>query len=192
MHSPGEYRSATDRNPDRAIKSAMISTSDRFRKPAHPRNAHHRRILHGLISLVMITALAAIGFVAIVRRTPVGAIGYLAATATGFVLILHFACSKCSCRFSGCGHLVPGPLTRLLPRRKDGNYTSLDMSLTAAGCAPLILFPQYWLSAFPSLFVAFWATALLLSAEIILFVCKDCGNRYCPVQERRNKHPPLK
>ena len=144
------------------------------------------RLVHGWISLILMGLIVAVGSLAICRENPVMLFAYLLFCAAGMVGVLYSFCAKCSCR-DVCRHLFLGPLTRLLPRREVSPYTVRDTVMTVAGMAPVILFPQYWLFVRKPLLILFWQLSAALVAEILLFVCRGCTNRHCPVNRTEKR-----
>jgi hypothetical protein len=137
-------------------------------------------LLHGYASLGLMIALAGIGFFVIAERSRLWAAVDLAAVGVGLVVLLWAFCAKCACRYTGCRHIIFGPLTKLLPKRESVPYTKTDLLFTTIGAFPLFIVPQYWLFGKVPLLLLFWGVAAVLLAEITLFICKGCGNRHCP------------
>ena len=140
---------------------------------------------HGVFSLVLIVTAVVVALIFLFTKSfPLGIL-YLALIIISSGVVLFAYCSKCTCRSTGCSHVFPGKLTRFLPVRKDGPYTSGDIPATSISLLVLFLFPQYWLWQNTELFVLFWVLTLGAVVEIRLFVCKECRNGICmmsPVQ----------
>ena len=144
------------------------------------------RLLHGWISLVLMGLVFSVGSIAIVRENRGMFITYLLFSAAGATGVLYAFCAKCSCR-DACRHVFPGSLSRLLPRRETAPYTFKDLAMTVVGIAPIVLFPQFWLFGQKRLLLLFWQLSAALVAEILLFVCRGCTNRYCPACRMRKR-----
>ncbi len=141
---------------------------------------------HGLISLGLIAVSLAVGFFVVASSSPPAAMFYLVLSLLCTAVILYAYCAKCPCRNDSCGHVLPGLLMRILPRRETGPYRWGDYLATAAALVILFGFPQPWLLANPVGFWIFWGIGAVGLVEIILFVCHGCQNRNCPVCRLRN------
>jgi len=151
-------------------------------------NPPARRLIDGWISLSLMAAAVGTGLLAAALHSLTAAALYGGVTAASVLVILAAFCAKCPCRLESCRHLVLGPLTRLLPQRRPGPCTLLDIGLTAAGFAAVVAFPHYWLVRRPPLLAVFWALVAAVLIEIGVFICRECANTSCPV--RRPQPPP--
>jgi len=141
-----------------------------------------KKVFHGWLSLVLLSAVAAVALVAISRYSLPATAGFLALSAVAGAIVVYAFCAKCPCRSGSCGHIVFGPLSRVFPLRKQGPYTIVDIGATAACMAAIILYPQYWLVKQIPLLAAFWSVTAVLLVDILVFICRGCGNAYCPAQ----------
>ena len=145
-----------------------------------------RRYVHGLASLVLVAASLAIALAVVGRQSPAWGGAYLALLVVGSVAVLWAYCAKCPCRETGCGHVIPGRLARLLPGRRQGPYTLRDYLGLTLPLGLMVIVPQVWLVKAPTAMLLFW---LLLAAgviDILVVVCKGCGNAFCVVRRLRN------
>ena len=136
---------------------------------------------HGVFSLILMCISVAIGIAAISFTSMAHALIYIAITIASFGCVLHFYCLKCPSRLDSCGHVLPGKLTALLPSRESEKYSALDILATVIAVGLIILFPQYWLWKHKLLFFVFWLILVIAFLEILLFVCKECNNKNCPI-----------
>ena len=141
---------------------------------------------HGVFSLMMICIAAAVALVGLLDQSGVIVGGYILILIVSPFLVVYSYCSKCVCRDYGCGHVFPGRLTKILPERKQGPYSIIDMAGTAVSLGLLFGYPQFWLWQKRSLFILFWILSTFVLLEILLFVCKECKNDNCPVCMLRN------
>jgi membrane-bound metal-dependent hydrolase YbcI (DUF457 family) len=139
------------------------------------------RQIHGILSLLIMFAAVLTATLAIIRSSSViWAALYVVGILLSSLIIVYSFCTKCPCRNTGCGHVIPGILTRLFPPRPEGLYTFMDLAGVAIPLVFLIVFPQYWLLSNPPLFILFAVLCLIAAADIQFFVCKGCTNRFCP------------
>jgi hypothetical protein len=110
--------------------------------------------------------------------------GYLLISLFGGMIVVYSFCAKCPIRTTGCRHIIIGPLTRILPQRKEAPYTAVDIFFMTIAIMAIVGFPQFSLISKIPLFISYWVTAILLFLEITLFICRGCGNVYCPVKHR--------
>ena len=139
------------------------------------------RLLHGWMSLMLMALIVAVGSLAIYRVNRLMPIAYLVAVAGGMTGVVYAFCSKCSCK-DVCRHVLLGEFTRIFPRRDVAPYTIADVAVTVIGFSPMFLFPQYWLFSRKPLLLLFWQLTAALVAEIVIFICRGCGNTHCPVR----------
>lgn len=138
------------------------------------------RLFHGWLSLIMMAAVISIGLISIYQNSMVHTFIYAGVLITGASTVLMFFCSKCPCRVKSCRHLIIGSATKYIPKRKEGSYSLTELTLTSLAVAGISLYPQYWLIKKPVFLVLFWVIALSLVAEITVFICRKCENRFCP------------
>ncbi|MCP4129714.1 MAG: hypothetical protein GY754_01740 [bacterium] len=135
---------------------------------------------HGVFSLFLVFVANGVGVAAIFPFSRTLALVYGAVVPLAWLLIIFFFCAKCPCRDHGCGHILPGKLTKIFPPRKQGKYSPLDFGATGIALALLVGIPQYWLWQNTVFFIAFWAINTIALLEIRLLVCKECSNEFCP------------
>jgi len=111
---------------------------------------------------------------------------YLLLLAGGAGTILFAYCAKCSCRRQGCRHVIPGWLTRFFPTRAQGPYGVMDYMGVIIPLILLVGVPQPWLRHNLPALILFWLMMTAGSIDILLYVCKGCENKYCPMQLLRN------
>jgi hypothetical protein len=139
------------------------------------------RQTHGILSLLIMFAAVLTATFAIIRSSSVIWVAlYLVGILLSSLIIVYSFCTKCPCRNTDCGHVIPGKLTRLFPPRPEGLYTFMDKAGVAIPLVFLIVFPQYWLLSNPPLFILFAVLCLIAAADIQFFVCNGCTNRFCP------------
>ena len=143
--------------------------------------------LHGIVSLVLIAGAFLIGILIIIRSNFIAGLIYAALVIIGAVFIVYAYCTKCPIRTSGCRHVLPGLLTHWLPDRPQTAYTLIDYLTVTLILIILAVFPHPWLFEARGTLLLFWALLLAGLVEIILFVCKACGNVRCLVCKWRNK-----
>lgn len=74
---------------------------------------------HGVSSLLMICIAIIIALFSLFDQSGVIIAGYILILIFAPVLIVYSYCSKCVCRGYQCGHVFPGKMTKLLPKRKE-------------------------------------------------------------------------
>jgi len=138
--------------------------------------------VHGILSLLLITSAVATGWVAVAAAGLWIAVAYTLVIAMATPVVLYAYCAKCTCRHTGCRHVIPGRLTAFLPWREPAPYHFADYAATAVALLLLLGLPLPWLFGYKGLL---WLYILFLSAgmtEILFLVCRGCGNRNCPVR----------
>jgi hypothetical protein len=135
---------------------------------------------HGLLSISLILAASMTGMTAISRESWLLAVIYLGIIVASWMAVIGTFCVKCPCRLDSCAHVFPGKITKIFPAKKPGSYSLKDMIITALALALIFTYPQYWLWKEKNLFITFWLMIIIALAEIYLFVCRGCSNRYCP------------
>lgn len=146
-------------------------------------NACHdpsRRILHGQLSLGLLALSLAVGLVAVWRDSPLLGLFYSCVLLVALPVVLWAFCAKCPGRDTGCGHVLPGRVAALMPRREPGAYSLPDLLITLSALAAILLTPQPWLWSSPAWLAAFWLPALAALVEIRRCVCPGCANENCP------------
>ena len=140
---------------------------------------------HGVFSLTLLVVAFIIAFIAIFMQSATTAVIYLLFLVSSALIITYLFCAKCPCRLNSCGHILPGLLTRVLPKREEGKYTLPELAAVAIAMGTPVLIAQRWLWEERNLFIAFWALVIVGGLEAILFVCKACDNKYCPVNTKK-------
>jgi hypothetical protein len=142
---------------------------------------------HGVLMLSFLGSASVVGLIAILLESLVLGLLYLTIVAAALLTIVYCFCGKCLCRLDACVSIFPGKLTQLLPERKGTNYTFWDISAVFISLFAIALFPQYWLIKRVILLLIFWLLFLGAHAEIMLVVCRRCGNERCPMFKRIHK-----
>lgn len=138
------------------------------------------RRIHGILSLLILSAAVLTATLAIVQSSVIWTVLFLVGILLSCLVLIYSFCTKCPCRNTDCGHVIPGRLARFFPRRAEGPYTFWDKTGGEVPVVFMIVFPQYWLLAQPFYFYLFAALCLIAAADIQFFVCKGCTNRFCP------------
>jgi len=141
---------------------------------------------HGVTSLLLEGLAIGIGFAAIWQVQPAMGILYAVLVLVSVPVILYAYCSKCEVRLTGCRHVIPGQITRLLPARENEQYGILDYVGLMLPVAVLVAFPQPWLLENLPLLILFWGCLAGGLLQILLRVCTGCGNRKCIMCRLRN------
>lgn len=142
---------------------------------------------HGVLMLSLLGSACVVGWVAVFLESLVLGLLYLAIVVAALFTIVYCFCGKCLCRLDACVSIFPGKLTQLLPDRKGTSYTFWDIAAVFISLSAIALFPQYWLFKRLILFIIFWVLFLGAHAEIMLVVCRRCGNERCPMFNRIHK-----
>jgi hypothetical protein len=142
---------------------------------------------HGIVSLALIAGAILLGFLIVLKSNIFAGLLYGALVLIGSILIVYAFCTKCPIRTSECRHVFPGQLTVWLPARPQTAYTPIDYLTVGLVLAVLIVYPHPWLLEHIGSLLVFWFFLAAGLAEIILFVCKGCGNLGCLVCRLRNK-----
>jgi MFS family permease len=138
---------------------------------------------HGMLSLIFLSLSLAIALVSIGISSVLLAILYACVLGLSGTVVLYSFCARCMCRDTTCGHVIPGLLTRYLPRRKAGRYTSIDRFGIILPAVVSLAYPQYWLIGDLWAWGGFWILIIGAAVEIRSYVCPGCANRYCPVRQ---------
>lgn len=141
------------------------------------------RQIHGVICLLILAAAALTALFAIATSSVFWALVYLVGVLLSALVVMFSFCTRCPCRTTGCGHVIPGKLMRFFPPGDEGPYTLADKFGVVVPVVFLIVFPQYWLLSNSALFVVFVALCLVAAADIQLVVCRGCTNGYCPFHQ---------
>jgi hypothetical protein len=138
------------------------------------------RQTYGLVSLLLIIAAVITATYTILQSSVIWTVIYLVGILLSCLVIVYSFCTKCPCRNTGCGHVIPGKITRFFPPRAEGPYTFKDKIGVVVPLVFMIVFPQYWLLSRPAYFFLFAVLWLVAAADIQFFTCKGCTNRFCP------------
>jgi len=139
-----------------------------------------KRQIHGILSLIILAAAVITATVAIFQTSEMWAVLYVIGIILSCLVLIYSFCTKCPCRNTGCGHVIPGKLTRFFPSREEGPYTFWDRTGVVVPVVFMIVFPQYWLLSQPMFFYLFVGLCLIAAADIQFFVCRGCYNSVCP------------
>jgi amino acid transporter len=142
---------------------------------------------HGVFMLSLLGGAGVVGLVAILLESFVLSLIYLAVLCAALLIIVYCFCGKCLCRLDACVCIFPGELSKHLPERKGTNYTLWDIGAVFILLSAIALFPQYWLFKRTILLVIFWLLFVGAHTEIMLVVCRRCGNERCPMFKRIHK-----
>jgi hypothetical protein len=145
------------------------------------------RKFHGIFSMVLAGVAVALGLFAIARESWLMGLLHVVICVVASVIVVYAFCAKCPCRLHDCAHVLPIKLTTLLPPRKEGPYTALDIVGMSVPLLLIFLFPRFWLWKNPIFLVIFWVLCAAAAIEIVYYVCKGCQNTYCPVCTLRNR-----
>jgi hypothetical protein len=145
------------------------------------------RQTHGLLSLLIVFAAVLVATFAIVQSSVLWAVLYLVGILLSCLVIVYSFCTKCPCRNTDCGHVIPGKFTRLFPARVEEPYTLKDKIGVVVPLVFMIVFPQYWLLSHPAYFILFAALWLIAATGTQFFTCKGCANRFCPFFQECDK-----
>jgi hypothetical protein len=141
---------------------------------------------HGVTSLLLEGLTIVIGFAAVWQANKTMGVLYAILVLAAVPIILYAYCSKCEVRLTGCRHVIPGQITRLLPARENTHYGILDYVGLMLPAALLVAFPQPWLLENVLLLILFWVCLAGGLLQILLKVCKGCGNQKCLMCHLRN------
>ena len=141
---------------------------------------------HGVFSLILFGAAAGMALVVLWMKSPAAGLIYAVLATLSVGVILYAYCAKCDIRDDACRHVIPGKITSMLPVRKPGRYTFFDYCGVVLPMVFILGFPQWWLRDHTNLWIIFWLLVVLGLVEILIFVCRGCGNRHCPMCTLRN------
>jgi len=137
----------------------------------------------GVTSILLILAAVLVGAEAMAKVSISFAVEYLAGSAfLGTITVAAF-CTKCPEKGERCVHILPGKIAAVLPERKPGPYSPIDLAGVGIPALVVVLAPQYWLTKSPVLFLVFWVFAAGGLFLIRTDVCTGCGNRQCPMKK---------
>lgn len=135
--------------------------------------------LHGIISLVLCFLSFMVGIVGIAKYSGINSMSYIGIILLGMTTVIYSYCCKCVCRLSNCGHFLPGKVTKMLPKRKQGKYNLIDYVGVMIPLLIIVLYPQIWLIKNAFLLVLFWLLLIAAVIEILSCVCTKCDNTRC-------------
>lgn len=135
--------------------------------------------IHGVLSLSLIDIATVIAIYVLSKTSMVVAALYLLTSVVCFGLIVYFFCGKCLSR-NNCGHVFLGPITKILPSRKQGKYRATDYLMTILALLVFFILPQFWLWEFLYFALAYWLLVAVSLIEVQRYVCKTCHNSRCP------------
>lgn len=144
------------------------------------------RTTHGILALLILAAAALTATAAILASSVVFAALYVVGIFLSSLVLIYSFCMKCPCRDSGCGHVIPGRITRVFPPREQGPYTFRDKTGVVVPIVFFIVFPQYWLLTQPLYMYIFVALCLIAAADVQFVVCRECTNCCCPFFQDRS------
>lgn len=147
------------------------------------------RRIHGILSLLILCVAVLAATLAIVQSSILWAVLYIVGILLSCLVLIYSFCTKCPCRKTDCGHVIPGKLTGLFPSRPEEPYTFADKTGVVVPIVFMIVYPQYWLLAQPVYFYLFAILCLIAAADIQFFVCKGCSNNLCPFFQERCEKP---
>jgi hypothetical protein len=136
---------------------------------------------HGITSIVLIGIASLIGLVSITLASWIWGGIYLAIMIIAPQVLLRTYCAKCPCK-AHCGHVFPGKAA--MKFEKNGPYTITDFLILGISVLLLIGLPQFWLWQNPFLFGTYWILTGIGLTQILLAMCPNCNNVYCPVRAR--------
>lgn len=140
-------------------------------------------IPHGIISFFLILMAIATGLGAIFPNSFFLGVMYICVVLISFTNIVYSYCGKCPCRLEDCQHVIPGKLTRFLPKRKEGPYSFFDILSTIISLAAIVLVPQIWLINNILSMVVFWVLIIIALLEMVFLVCPECTNKKCQLNK---------
>ena len=138
------------------------------------------RQIHGILSLLILAAAVITATVAILQSSVMWTVLYIIGIILSCLVLIYSFCTKCPCRNTDCGHVIPGKLTRFFPSREEGPYTFRDKTGVVVPIVFMIVFPQYLAALQPVYFFLFAGLCLVAAADIQFFVCRGCNNCFCP------------
>jgi len=137
-----------------------------------------KTIFHGLMSLMLVSASFVIGTWTLFTISAAAGIAEIVLLLIAVAAALGIFCTKCRCSES-CTHILPGYITRILPRR-TGSYTASELIVVMIVFAAPVIFPQFMIAGSIVLLTTFWLPLAAGVIEIVYCVCPECGNEFCP------------
>lgn len=135
--------------------------------------------IHGIISYALISVATFSALIYLFSISLIHGLIYLILFLTGSGLIMGRYCTKCPCRETNCGHVLPGKLTKYFPKRPKTEYNSADHFTLILAILMLFAYPQYFLFQNIYAFVVFWCMSIIALLEINFLVCTKCENTKC-------------
>jgi hypothetical protein len=139
---------------------------------------------HGITSLILVAIATLIGLVTMWLSSWGWSGIYLAVMIIVPQVLLRTYCAKCACK-AHCGHVFPGKVAMAFA--KDGPYTPTDFLIMGVSMLLLVGLPQFWLWQIPLLFGTYWVLTGIGLIQILLTMCPNCNNVYCPVRAMVNR-----
>ena len=143
--------------------------------------------IHGIISIILFSGTFILSFISIQIYSTIIAILYLLIVLISFLIVIYSYCTKCKCHENNCAHLIIGPISKYMPKRKMDKYTLMDYIGVFMPISLIMFIPQYWLFKNKILFFIFWILSIIAFTEIICFVCKTCENVNCLLCKKSKK-----
>lgn len=144
--------------------------------------------IHGIFSIALIGISLLIALLTVTYFNQLMGVLYLLLEISLLLLIIYSYCCKCDCKEHNCGHVIPGRIAMVLPKRSQGRYSTADISSLIIAFLILLIFPQFWLWKSTFLLVAFWISLIIAGIDIVLFVCPSCKNRNCVLCKTKTKN----
>jgi hypothetical protein len=120
--------------------------------------------------------------IAAAKSSPAVLAGYLVAAAGAGLLLYRFFCTRCP-HYGGEDGKTRCLFLWRIPaffRSRRGPYTAVDLAVSAAAAAVLILVPATWLHEHPSLAVVYGLSTAAVVATLYRNECSRCIHRGCP------------
>lgn len=134
---------------------------------------------HGIVSLLLAAVAIGIAVVAAFRESVGLGIGYGVLCAVSGQVVVYAYCAKCPCKAT-CGHVLPGRAAQRY-HRQPAPYTQRELAALAGALLLMIGLPHGWLWRSPALLVLYWLFMGIGLVEVRSFVCRACGNTFCPL-----------
>lgn len=144
-----------------------------------------KRLFTGILIIGLFIIAILTGGIAVINDSLLFSIVYAVLLLPSFLMIIYSYCSKCPCRRSYCVHIVPGIITKYLPKRIQGKYHFWDYFGMLSGFGIIIIFPQYWLLKNIHQFAIFWLTLVIAGLTVFNIVCKLCKNNNCLLRNKK-------
>lgn len=137
-----------------------------------------KNLPHGIISIILAGIAIFIGFLAVFDANQSIALIFLLTIVIGFIIIAYSYCSKCASR-DNCAHVIIGKITKLLPGRRQTNYTFWDYAGVIVPFVLILIVPQIYLIKHLWMLISFWVLLVIAGLEVNIFVCTMCSNSKC-------------